>query len=108
MKHLSLTLLILFGGVVVSGCAAHVGVGGLASLPSDSASNCAAQCKTIGLPLESVVIMANQVGCVCRTTSGAPGSAAPNAGKEPTSQGASAAGMAAILVLQDQQQTQRR
>jgi hypothetical protein len=92
----------MFFGVVMSGCAAHVGVGGMATLPSDAASNCAAQCKTIGLPLDSVVIMANNVGCVCRNPVG------PTTGKEGAGQAAASAGMAALLVSRPPPQQQQQ
>jgi hypothetical protein len=37
-----------------------------AELASDTTPRCAEQCSRIGLTLDSVVIMAENVGCVCR------------------------------------------
>jgi hypothetical protein len=75
-------------------CQAAVGTGGMYSVPKDASSTCAMRCTEIGLPLDSVVIMANNVGCVCRARS-ATAEAGPS--------GASA-GMAAILVQEAEQQ----
>lgn len=73
--------------LVAAGCAAPVGLRN-ASLPKDAAGTCASHCQEIGLVLSSVVIMAENVGCVCSTTSQ---SSAP---------GAAAGGMAAIMMVQ--------
>jgi hypothetical protein len=84
----------LFLGLVLalSACAATVGTTGFVQVPKEAASDCRAMCADIGLPLESVVIMANQVGCVCGKTASATGG------------GAAAGGMAAVLM---QEQSQR-
>lgn len=76
--------------VAAVGCTAPVGVKSV-SLPSDSTPRCQALCSKIGLPLDSVVIMAGRVGCVCRAAQPAPASSAPGAS-------ASAGGMAAIMI----------
>ena len=78
MRVAILTLLLL------PACAATVGTNSTTTLPGDSAATCASKCREIGLPLDSVVIMASNVGCVCSAT------ARPSAG-------AAAGGMAAIL-----------
>ena len=81
-----------------AGCAAHVGTQAGIYVPKDAAATCSVQCHDIGLALDSVVVMANNVGCVCAAApaarSGAPGSA-------------SGGGMAAIL-LQEQEEEQAR
>ena len=78
-------------------------------LPRDSTPQCGALCAQIGLPLDSVVIMANNVGCVCRAVP-------PPASTAPPGASASAGGMAAIMIAQEaarqqqaaQQQQQQR
>ncbi len=87
MRVLGCTLVILLAGCPV----APVGVG-RAEVPRDSAPQCGSLCESIGLPLDSVVIMADNVGCVCRATPPAT-TAAPGAS-------ASAGGMAAIMLAQ--------
>ncbi len=87
----------ILAGIVLfaSGCVAPVGAS--FAVPSDAASSCAAQCSEIGLALDSVVIMANNVGCVCRGQGAA------------ASGGSSASGgMTAILLAQQQQQSTHR
>lgn len=70
-------------------------------LPSDATPQCASLCTQIGLPLDSVVIMANNVGCVCRAAVPAPAPAtAPAAGTAPGAS-ASAGGMAAIMIAEE-------
>lgn len=78
---------------VLGACHAPVGVKNR-SIASDSAQQCASQCGEIGLALDSVVIMAENLGCVCRASS-APPATTPSAG------GAAAGGMAAILIQQE-------
>lgn len=80
------------------GCNAMVGTGGMTSVPKDAASTCASHCQSIGLSLDSVVIMANNVGCVCRGSNAS----------ERSSKGATAGGMAALLVAEQQQQQQQQ
>jgi hypothetical protein len=81
--------------LLVAGCAAHVGTAGGTYVPKDAAATCRAHCDEIGLRLDSVVIMADNVGCVCAA------SAAPMS----TTQGRSAAaGMAAVLEEEAAQQ----
>lgn len=76
--------------LMLAGCSAsaQVGVGKRIELPKDSAAKCTSLCEQIGLGLDSVVVMASNVGCVCR--------AAPAPGTTPPA--ASAGGMAAILI----------
>ena len=78
--------------VSLSACAAPVGVRN-ATLPNDSAPRCAELCSQIGLPLDSVVIMAENVGCVCR--------AAPSPSTAPPGASASAGGMAAVMLAEE-------
>jgi hypothetical protein len=90
--------IVIAASLLFAGCSATVGVSGV-SVPKDSAATCSGLCDSIGLTLESVVVMANNVGCVCRATP----AAAPTAATAATS-----GGMAAILVQQQQQQQQRQ
>jgi hypothetical protein len=72
--------------VGATGCVGNATVGvGVTHVPKDAATTCKAHCNEVGLSLNAVVIMADNVGCVC--------SAVP----EPTASGAAAGGMAAIL-----------
>jgi len=77
---------------------APVGVHNLSVAP-DSAPQCASLCSQVGMSLDSLVIMADNVGCVCRA---APPAAPPGAGPAPaatsTTGAASAGGMAAIML----------
>lgn len=90
--------------LVLAGLAGQVGCGSAqvgvqeAALPVDSAAQCKSHCQTIGLTLDSVVLMANTVGCVCR--------AAPAAGGS-TGAAASSGGMAAILLAQQAAQAEQ-
>jgi len=91
----------------LAGCPAPVG--SRAPVPSDSTAQCREYCQNIGLPLESVVIMASNVGCVCdaRPPMGAPVPMGPPSGAPATpatsSTGASssAGGMAAVMMQQE-------
>jgi hypothetical protein len=86
--------------VALAGCPrAPVGVENV-ELPADSAATCQAQCGKVGLRMQSLVIMANYVGCVC----------APADDVERPSAGAGAAGggLAAIMVLQQQQAAEQQ
>ena len=65
-------------------------------VPKDATPQCASLCTQIGLPLDSVVIMANNVGCVCRA-----GTPAPPASTAPPGAPASAGGMAAIMIADE-------
>jgi hypothetical protein len=78
-----------------AGCAAAVGTTGSIYVPRDAAQTCASHCIDIGLALSSVVIMANNVGCVCSATP----SQAP---------GAAAGGMAALMMAAQQQSSASR
>lgn len=84
--------------IFATGCSTMVGTGGVYSAPKDSASQCSTQCASVGLALDSVVIMANNVGCVCR------GGKAAVALED----GAPAGGMAAILMASQQQEQQKQ
>ena len=87
-------------GLCGAGCAATVGTTGSVYVPKDAAATCSTHCNEIGLTLNSVVIMANNVGCVCSaapppTTSGATANGA-------TANGATAGGMAALMMAEEQ------
>jgi hypothetical protein len=80
--------------VALAGCprAATVGVENVDWLAEDSATKCQAQCGKVGLRMQSLVIMAGYVGCVC-----AP---ADDVERPSASAGAAGGGLAAIMVLQ--------
>jgi hypothetical protein len=82
--------IVLLLGLCGAGCAATVGTTGSVYVPKDAAATCSTHCNEIGLTLNSVVIMADNVGCVC--------SAAP----PPTANGATAGGMAALMMAEEQ------
>ena len=86
-------VLVAFVVSVLGACHAPVGVKNR-SIASDSTQQCVSQCGEIGLVLDSVVIMAESIGCVCRPAA-APGS--PTAGAT----GAAAGGVAAIMLQQE-------
>ena len=69
-------------------------------LPTDSAQQCVSLCQQIGLPLQSVVIMANNVGCVCAA---APPPMMPGAPGGVSSADGASGGMAAIMIAEEQQ-----
>lgn len=95
----STAFLFLLGSLLVAACNAPVGAGGLA-VPSDSAQTCAQQCHDVGMGLDSMVMIAGQVGCVCRPAGSPPASnAATGAGAS-----ASAGGAAALIVAESQRQ----
>ena len=83
-------LLLMIGLLSCSACPATVGTGGAIYVPKDAAATCASHCNEIGLTLNSVVIMASNVGCVCSAAPGAPGG------------GVSGGGMAALLMAEQQ------
>ena len=82
-------------GLCGAGCAATVGTTGSVYVPKDAAATCSSHCNEIGLTLNSVVIMANNVGCVC---SAAP----PPTANGATANGATAGGMAALMMAEEQ------
>lgn len=117
--------LLSFSLLALVGCPAPVGVSGAVHVPRDSANVCAGQCESIGLTLSSVVVMANNVGCVCAANMVfQPPMAAPPVPAGPPSQspavppappaapatsqaqsaGAAAGGMAAILMAEEAEQ----
>jgi hypothetical protein len=83
--------------VLLAACEAHVGTAGLVTVPKNSATTCAGFCSEMGLKLSSVVVMANNVGCVCAPTTTA---------RSDDAGGAAVAGMATLL-LEDQQRQQQ-
>ena len=84
-------LCVTFALVVSAACRqAPVGVKATA-IPSTSAQTCASQCEQVGLSLDSLVIMAGRIGCVCRAA------AAP---VEPTA-GGPAAALASIILADE-------
>jgi len=91
MKHIIVLALVV--GLSTLGCGqAAVGTAGGVTVPTDAAATCVQHCSEIGLSLDSVVIMANNVGCVCRASSSANASSSVSTGGQP------AGGMAALIV----------
>ncbi len=91
--------------VALTACVAPVGVKGV-SLPSDSTQQCADVCRQIGTTLADVVVMANNVGCVCEPRSAAPAPPAAQSGsdKRPArNSAATAGGVAAVLMAEEAQ-----
>src|SRR4051812_39243714 len=87
-------------------CPATVGTYGAIYVPRDAAVTCSAHCASIGLPLGSVVIMANSVGCVCNAApplAGSPPGALPTADNAQAA--ASAGGMAALMLEKQRHQS---
>ncbi len=80
----------------VAGCAATVGTTGVAYVPKDAAATCTTYCTDVGMTLTSVVIMANNVGCVCGVNNAAPGTSA------------AAGGMATLLMAQQSERASTR
>lgn len=87
-------LALLFPFFALSACTAAVGTASIVSVPKDARGQCDAMCKQLGMPLQSVVVMASNVGCVCSVNA-------------EQSAGAAAGGMATI-VLQEQQAQQQK
>ena len=69
------------------------------TIPRDNVTQCVSLCQSAGLQLQSLVIVANQTGCVC-----SPGSAQASAGGAAAASG----GAVAVIIAQQQQQQQRR
>lgn len=85
--------IVLLIGLLCCGCPATVGTDAAIYVPKDAAATCTSHCNEIGLALNSVVIMANNVGCVCSAAPGGPGGAV------------SGGGMAALLMAQQQRRS---
>ena len=101
MKVIAIAML-----VCATGC--YADVGSKLAVPRDAANTCVSQCQSIGLELDSVVVMANNVGCVCRATLPPPAAPPMSPGLSPPPSGASAAGGMAAIMLQQMQQRQER
>lgn len=82
--------LLCFLAFTAAGCSAHVG--STAAIPDNANGTCEEQCAEVGMHLGAMVVMANNVGCVCE-----PG----DSGK--TSRAAALGGMATIAILEEQQ-----
>ncbi len=95
-RILSLTLLASLAALV-SACMAGVG-SPMASVPFDAAGKCAGYCGKMGMNLGAVVVMANNVGCVCT-----PMSHGGTASLDAVEGGAAGAGVVTILAQQEQQ-----
>ena len=48
-----------------AGCAARP-VSGMTTIPRDTPASCSSICENLGLKLGAVVVIANEVGCVCQ------------------------------------------
>jgi len=92
----SLAAVGLFVTLTLPGCMANVG--SKLEVPKDAATTCTTYCHDLGLSLDSVVIMASEVGCVCKARDGAPTASGGGAG----------GGMAAMIVARRAQEQQRQ
>ena len=103
-------LAILLGGLAA--CPAPVG--SRAPVDSDSAAQCRQYCVHIGLPLESVVIMASNVGCVCdarppmAAPAGPPSAPPPPPPTSTTGASSTAGGMAAVMMQEEEENQQQQ
>jgi hypothetical protein len=91
---------------MTAACSAPVGTTRSIEVPRDSTNTCTSHCRAIGLELNSVVIMANNVGCVCSPAAPAPVPGGPPA-PAPTAS-AAAGGMTAIVLQQQAAAQQQR
>jgi hypothetical protein len=91
--------------VLFAGCFGQrevpVGTGDMFEAPTNSASRCADVCHEIGLPLDSVVVMANNVGCVCGAAALAPAPGTEPVSTRGSAAGAASGGMVAILLTEE-------
>jgi hypothetical protein len=122
MKRSSALVLGCLVALLLTGCTAAVGVAGSISVPQDSPAQCTKICSDMGTTLSAVVVMANNVGCVCNPpntqastapppsppASNPPAStSAPATNAPPSSRSASVAGGMAAIVMQEQAQRQQ-
>ena len=68
------------------------------SIPQQNVQQCIALCSSAGLELQSLVIVANQTGCVC---------APPNGRASNGAVGATSGGAVAVLLAEQSQQNPR-
>ena len=61
--------------LLAAACAARP-VSGLTSIPKDTPASCSSICENMGLKLGAVVVIANEVGCVCQKSADGPAGAA--------------------------------
>jgi hypothetical protein len=98
MRALTASLL----GLVIAGqltaCAASVGVSGATHVAKDSASTCSGLCSDLGMALSAVVVMANNVGCVCTSK---------HAASLDDKAASASGGMAAIAIQEEEQRRQQ-
>lgn len=94
MRHLALAALV---ASTLAACTIDRAVGGGMRLSPALAADCANHCRTLGMRLAAVVVVANSGGCVCEpsdgTASGPSGAAAVAGG---------------VVVQQSQQQAQQQ
>lgn len=99
---MSLRYFISISALIITLPACTAPVGSSLTVPQDAASTCQDHCQSIGMRLTAVAIMANNVGCVCepRETS------APNSGTVGQQSSATAGGMTAIAIQEEEQRRQ--
>jgi hypothetical protein len=95
---------LLLGGVAA--CPAPVG--SAAPVSPDSAAQCRSYCQRIGLPLESVVIMASNVGCVCDARPPMPAGPPSSTSPATSSAASSTAGGMAVMIEQEREREQQQ
>jgi hypothetical protein len=91
-------LLVFAAALALGACTMQAPVGSFANVPLDAPAKCGGFCTKMGMGLGAVVVMANNVGCVC-TPNGLKGGSAEESG-------AAAGGMTALLIQQQVQQQQ--
>ncbi len=82
----------------MGGCYAAVGTSGPITVPPEATQTCESHCASIGTSLDAVVVMANNVGCVCRPAKPKETAASSN--------GAVAGGMAALIMEEEERRRQ--
>lgn len=95
--HRVLLVLALAG---LSACATAPAVGSAYHLDPDAGKQCQANCETLGMSLDAVVVMANSTGCVCTPRA--------SAERSRTVAGASAAGGAITVFMQARQRQEQQ
>jgi hypothetical protein len=96
--------LLAFPFLVLAYGACTAPVGSNLEVPSNATSTCETHCRSIGLELSAVAIMANNVGCVCqRVCQRALAPQLTSDGRESVT-----AGMATIMLQQEEQERSRQ
>jgi len=93
----------IVAAMTLGGCQVQPPVNPSLEVPTDGAQVCANHCQTMGLQLASVVLMGNQMGCVC-----APASQVGPGLSVATDSGAAGVAAGALIARQQAEEDQRR